>query len=32
VYELLTGSTGWSPAKYEEWLTGVMVRLFDLKQ
>lgn len=32
VYELLTGSAGWSPAKYEEWLTGVLVRLFDLQQ
>jgi AcrR family transcriptional regulator len=30
VYELLTGSAGWSPAKYQEWLTGVLVRLFDL--
>ena len=31
VYELLTGSAGWSPEQYEEWLAGAIIRLFDLE-
>lgn len=27
VYELLTGSAGWSPEKYQEWLAGAITRL-----
>jgi AcrR family transcriptional regulator len=30
VYELLTGSAGWSPAKYEEWLAEALTRLLGL--
>ena len=30
VYELLTGSAGWSPAQYEEWITEAITRLLDL--
>ncbi|AKE89589.1 MULTISPECIES: TetR/AcrR family transcriptional regulator [Rhodococcus] len=31
VYELLTGSTGWSPEQYENWLTGAVIRLLGLE-
>lgn len=31
VYELLTGSAGWSPDEYEQWLAGAIIRLLDLK-
>jgi AcrR family transcriptional regulator len=30
VYELLTGSAGWSPAKYEKWLAGSLTRQLGL--
>lgn len=30
VYELLTGSAGWSPDQYEEWLAGAIARLLGL--
>lgn len=30
VYELLTGSAGWSPAKYEKWLAEALTRLLGL--
>jgi hypothetical protein len=30
VYELLTGSAGWSPAEYEAWLTEAVIRLLCL--
>ncbi len=30
VYELLTGSAGWSPAQYQEWITEAITRLLDL--
>jgi AcrR family transcriptional regulator len=30
VYELLTGSAGWSPAKYEKWLVEALTRLLGL--
>jgi AcrR family transcriptional regulator len=30
VYELLTGSAGWSPAKYEKWLTEALTQLLGL--
>jgi hypothetical protein len=29
VYELLTGSAGWSPDQYEQWLAGAIIRLLD---
>lgn len=29
VYELLTGSAGWSPEEYEKWLAGAITRLLD---
>ena len=31
VYELLTGSAGWSPEEYEQWVAGAITRLLDLK-
>jgi len=31
VYELLTGSAGWSPDQYEQWLAGAIIRLLDLE-
>ena len=31
VYELLTGSGGWSPEQYEKWLAGAMTRLLNLE-
>lgn len=31
VYELLTGSAGWSPEQYEDWLAGAILRLLDLE-
>jgi AcrR family transcriptional regulator len=30
VYELLTGSAGWGPEKYEEWLADALTRLLGL--
>lgn len=30
VYELLTGSVGWSPAQFEDWLADVIPRLLDI--
>lgn len=30
VYELLTGSAGWSPAKYDTWLREALTRLLGL--
>jgi AcrR family transcriptional regulator len=30
VYELLTGSAGWSPEQYEQWVAGAITRLLDL--
>lgn len=30
VYDLLTGSAGWSRARYEQWLTDTIVRLLTL--
>ena len=32
VYELLTGSAGWSPDQYEHWLTGAVIRLLGLER
>lgn len=32
VYELLTGSAGWSPDQYEQWLAGAIIRLLDLER
>jgi AcrR family transcriptional regulator len=29
IYELLTGSAGWSPDQYEQWLAGAIIRLLD---
>lgn len=31
VYELLTGTAGWSPAQYEEWLREAITRLLSLE-
>ena len=31
VYELLTGSAGWSPEQYEQWVAGAITRLLNLK-
>ena len=31
VYELLTGSAGWSPHQYEKWVAGAITRLLDLE-
>lgn len=31
VYELLTGSAGWSPDQYEQWVAGAITRLLDLE-
>ena len=31
VYELLTGSAGWSPEQYEQWVAGAITRLLDLE-
>lgn len=31
IYELLTGSAGWSPEEYEQWLAGAVIRLLDLE-
>lgn len=30
VYELLTGGAGWSPERYEEWLTEALTKLLDI--
>ena len=32
VYELLTGSAGWSPDQYEQWVAGAIVRLLGLER
>jgi AcrR family transcriptional regulator len=31
VYELLTGSAGWSPEQYEQWVAGTIIRLLNLE-
>lgn len=31
VYELLTGSAGWSPDQYEQWVAGAIIRLLNLE-
>jgi hypothetical protein len=31
VYELLTGSAGWSPDQYEQWVAGALTRLLNLE-
>lgn len=31
VYELLTGSAGWSPEQYEQWVAGAITRLLNPK-
>ena len=31
VYELLTGSAGWSPEQYEQWVAGAIIRLLNLE-
>lgn len=32
VYELLTGSAGWNPGQYEDWLAGAITRLLALEE
>jgi hypothetical protein len=31
VYELLTGSAGWSSDQYEQWVAGAITRLLNLE-